>query len=183
MKPILILKSKNGLFVVTKRTNLSMIFRRLILYWRLGPIRSATLILRPLVIRFLATTTAALIRFAFQVYCHIQRSSESELEHHEFLFDANADPREVFINEMLKVLPSSGSIVVYHQTYEMTKLKELASDFPQYAESIRSLLTRIVDLKKVIEETIYHPEFLGSYSIKKVVPVLLRQSVSTITLL
>lgn len=114
----------------------------------------------------------------FQFSCHIQRSPESELEHHEFLFDADADPREVFINEILNVLPSSGSIVVYHQTYEMTKLKELANDFPQYADSLRSLLPRIVDLKKVIEESIYHPEFLGSYSIKKVAPVLLGQDVS-----
>ncbi len=114
----------------------------------------------------------------FQFSCHIQRSPESELEHHEFLFDTNADPRETFINKMLKVLPPSGSIVVYHQTYEMTKLKELANDFPQYADSIRFLLPRIVDLKKVIEECIYHPEFLGSYSIKKVAPVLLGQDVS-----
>lgn len=114
----------------------------------------------------------------FQFSCHIQRSPESELEHHEFLFDADADPREAFINEMLKVLPYSGSIVVYHQTYEMTKLKELANDFPQYAESIKSFLPRIVDLKKVIEESMYHPEFLGSYSIKKVAPVLLGQDVS-----
>ena len=114
----------------------------------------------------------------FQFSCHIQRSSESELEHHEFLFDADTDPREAFINEMLKILPSSGSIVVYHQTYEMTKLKELASDFPQYAELIRPLFPRIVDLKKVIEESIYHPKFLGSYSIKKVAPILLGQDVS-----
>lgn len=114
----------------------------------------------------------------FQFSCHIQRSPESELEHHEFLFDADADPREAFINEMLKVLPSSGSIVVYHQTYEMTKLKELSNDFPEYAESINSLLPRIVDLKKVIEESVYHPEFLGSYSIKRVAPVLLGQNLS-----
>ena len=114
----------------------------------------------------------------FQFSCHIQRSPDAELEHHEFLFDADTDPREAFINEMLKVLPSSGSIVVYHQTYEITKLKELAKDFPQYAASINSLLPRIVDLKKVIEESVYHPEFLGSYSIKKVAPALLGQDVS-----
>lgn len=114
----------------------------------------------------------------FQFSCHIQRSPESELEHYEFLFDEDSDPREAFINEMLKVLPSSGSIVVYHQTYEITKLKEFTKDFPQYAASINALLPRIVDLKKVIEESIYHPEFLGSYSIKKVAPVLLGQSVS-----
>ncbi len=33
----------------------------------------------------------------FQFSCHIQRLPETELEHHEFLFDADADPREAFI--------------------------------------------------------------------------------------
>ncbi len=114
----------------------------------------------------------------FQFSCHIQRSPDAELEHYEFLFDADADPREAFINEMLKTLPAEGSIVVYHQTYEISKLTELAKDFPQYEALIKSLLPRIVDLKKVIEASVYHPEFLGSYSIKKVAPVLLGQNVS-----
>lgn len=114
----------------------------------------------------------------FQFSCHIQRFSEAELEHREFLFDQDADPRQAFIDEMLKTLPTEGSIVVYHQTYEISKLKELAKDFPQHAASINLLLPRIVDLKKVIEESVYHPEFQGSYSIKKVAPVLLGQSVS-----
>ena len=114
----------------------------------------------------------------FQFSCHIQRFSEAKLEHHEFLFDQDADPRETFINEMLKTLPAEGSIVVYHQTYEISKLTELAKDFPQYEALINSLLPRIVDLKKVIEASVYHPEFLGSYSIKKVAPVLLGQNVS-----
>ncbi len=114
----------------------------------------------------------------FQFSCHIQRSPDAELEHHEFLFKEDADPRKVFIKEMLKTLPTEGSIVVYHQTYEISRLKELAKDFPEYATSINSLLPRIVDLKKVIEESVYHPEFLGSYSIKKVAPVLLGQNVS-----
>ena len=95
-----------------------------------------------------------------------------------FYLIEDADPREAFINEMLKTLPAEGSIVVYHQTYEISKLTELAKDFPQYEALIKSLLPRIVDLKKVIEASVYHPEFLGSYSIKKVAPVLLGQNVS-----
>ncbi len=40
--------------------------------------------------------------------------------------------------------------------------------------SYKSRLTpSFVDLKKVIEKYIYHPDFLGSFSIKKVGPVLL----------
>lgn len=114
----------------------------------------------------------------FQFSCHIQRNQNSELEHHEFLHDENDDPRLAFIKKMLEVIPPSGSIVVYHQTYETSRFKELARDFPEYAEAINALIPRIVDLKKVIMDTVYFPEFLGSFSIKTVAPVLLGEQAS-----
>ena len=76
---------------------------------------------------------------------------------------------------MLEVIPQSGSIVVYHQTYEISRFKELARDFPEYAQAINDLIPRVVELKKVIMDTIY---YLGSFSIKKVAPVLLGDQVS-----
>jgi len=109
----------------------------------------------------------------FQFSCHIQRDENSELEHFEFLHDKNNDPRLAFIQKMLEVLPQSGSIVVYHQTYEISRFKELARDFPENAQAINDLILRVVDLKKVIMDTVYYPGFLGSFSIKKVAPVLL----------
>jgi Domain of unknown function(DUF2779) len=109
----------------------------------------------------------------FQFSCHIQRDENSELEHYEFLHDENNDPRLAFIQKMLEVIPQSGSIVVYHQTYEISRFKELARDFPDYAQAINDLIPRVVDLKKVIMDTVYYPGFLGSFSIKKVAPVLL----------
>ena len=109
----------------------------------------------------------------FQFSCHIQRDENSELEHYEFLHDENNDPRLAFIQKMLEVIPQSGSIVVYHQTYEISRFKELARDFPEHAQAINDLIPRVVDLKKVIMDTVYYPGFLGSFSIKKVAPVLL----------
>jgi predicted DNA-binding protein YlxM (UPF0122 family) len=79
---------------------------------------------------------------------------------------------------MLEVIPLSGSIVVYHQTYEISRFKELARDFPDYTQAINDLIPRVVDLKKVIMDTVYHPAFLGSFSIKKVAPVLLGDQAS-----
>jgi hypothetical protein len=114
----------------------------------------------------------------FQFSCHIQQDENSELEHYEFLHDENNDPRLAFIQKMLEVIPQSGSIVVYHQTYEISRFKELARDFPQYARAINDLILRIVDLKKVIMDTVYYPAFLGSFSIKKVAPVLLGEGAS-----
>lgn len=109
----------------------------------------------------------------FQFSCHIQRDENSELEHYEFLHDKNCDPRLAFILKMLEVIPQNGSIVVYHQTYEISRFKELVRDFPEYAQAINDLIPRVVDLKKVIMDTVYYPGFLGSFSIKNVAPVLL----------
>ncbi len=114
----------------------------------------------------------------FQFSCHIQRNENSELEHYEFLHDENNDPRLAFIQKMLEILPQNGSIVVYHQTYEVSRFKELARDFPDYAQVINDLIPRVVDLKKVIMDTVYYPGFLGSFSIKKVAPVLLGDQAS-----
>ena len=114
----------------------------------------------------------------FQFSCHIQRDENSELEHYEFLHDENNDPRLAFIQKMLEVIPQRGSIVVYHQTYEISRFKELARDFPEYAQAINDLIPRVVDLKKVIMDTVYYPAFLGSFSIKKVAPVLLGEEAS-----
>ena len=79
---------------------------------------------------------------------------------------------------MLEAIPQSGSIVVYHQTYEISRFKELARDFPEHAQAINDLIPRVVDLKKVIMDTVYYPAFMGSFSIKKVAPVLLGNQAS-----
>ncbi len=109
----------------------------------------------------------------FQFSLHIQHEPGGNLEHLEFLYDDADDPREAFIQNMLEALPRDGVIVVYHQTYELTKLKELKRDFPAYGDRLDDIIRRVVDLKKVIEETVFDPEFLGSFSIKRVAPVLL----------
>lgn len=114
----------------------------------------------------------------FQFSCHVQQDENSELEHYEFLHDENNDPRPSFIQKILEVIPQSGSIVVYHQTYEISRFKELARDFPEYAQAINDLILRVIDLKKVIMDTVYYPAFLGSFSIKKVAPVLLGREAS-----
>lgn len=114
----------------------------------------------------------------FQYSCHIQKSADADLEHHEFLFDGKGDPCPAFIDHLLKTMPDKGAIVVYHKTYELNRLKELAEDFPEFATQLTNFISRIVDLKKVIEDHIYYPEFQGSFSIKKVAPALLGDEAS-----
>ena len=104
---------------------------------------------------------------------HIRNSKDEDLKHKEFLGDGISDPRIELIKAMIRDLGTTGTILVWNQTFEITRLKELARDFPQYASKINSILERIVDLMVPFRnKSIVFPEFNHSYSIKKVLPVL-----------
>jgi len=68
---------------------------------------------------------------------------------------------------------SEGSIVVY-TSFEKTIINGLAELFPDLGVELGKLVGRLVDLYQIIRENYYHPEFHGSYSIKKVLPTLVK---------
>ncbi|HNW75177.1 MAG TPA: DUF2779 domain-containing protein, partial [Bacteroidales bacterium] len=109
----------------------------------------------------------------FQFSLHVQRVENADPEHYEFLGTPPADPRPAFIEELLAKLDNAGSIVVWNKTFECTRLKEIARDFPHYQEQIEGLLERVVDLMVPFRRKhIYTPEMNGSYSLKAVLPAL-----------
>lgn len=114
----------------------------------------------------------------FQFSCHSKTSEESPYTHVEYLYESEGDPRPSFIEELIQTVPGRGSVVVYHASYESTRLKELAADFPEHEEKLNSIKNRLVDLEVIIKEGIYSPEFMGSFSIKKTAPAILGQDAS-----
>lgn len=109
----------------------------------------------------------------FQYSMHIQKKKNAELDHVYFLGDGKNDPRVDLIKQLLIHVGPKGSIVTWNKTFEITRLKELARDFPKYQKEINSIIERVVDLMVPFrKKTINHPDFGGSYSIKKVLPVL-----------
>jgi hypothetical protein len=109
----------------------------------------------------------------FQYSLHIQETKNGDLNHKEFLGDGISDPRIGLINALIADLGTSGTVLVWNQTFETIRLKELARDFPQFTNEINLILDRIVDLMVPFRnKSIVFPEFNHSYSIKKVLPVL-----------
>jgi hypothetical protein len=109
----------------------------------------------------------------FQYSLHIQRAKGRELEHVEFLGDGIKDPRVPLIKELLNSFEKNGSIIVWNQTFEISRLKELARDFPEFELEIFEVIERVVDLMVPFrKKQYYHPDFNESYSIKKILPVL-----------
>jgi len=82
-----------------------------------------------------------------------------------------------------------GSILVYNEAFEKTRIKELAKFYPEYANRLHDINSRLFDLLHVVKtnsklftalgydseraKTInyYHEDLAGSFSIKKVLPI------------
>jgi len=108
----------------------------------------------------------------FQYSLHILYE-DGKLVHKEFLGEETSDPREDLINCMLNDFETSGSIIVFYQTFEINRIKELAADFPKYSDDLLSLLPRFTDLLIPFRDLgYYHPKFNGSFSIKSILPAL-----------
>ena len=90
----------------------------------------------------------------------------------EFLADPTCDCRRKLAESLLAVLGDQGSVIVYHAAFERGQLARLANLFPDLAARLNAVIGRLFDLEVVIRHGYYHPEFRGSYSIKRVLPVL-----------
>ncbi|MHA1435301.1 MAG: DUF2779 domain-containing protein [Candidatus Heimdallarchaeota archaeon] len=113
----------------------------------------------------------------FQFSLHELREDGAELPHYEFLYDGCGDPRKEFIEELQKVLGETGSIIVYNQTFEIKRLKELAEFLPEYKEWVEATIARIVDLLIPFRNFYYYnPKQKGSASIKAVLPAIVGDS-------
>ncbi|MBU0457311.1 MAG: DUF2779 domain-containing protein [Nanoarchaeota archaeon] len=100
-------------------------------------------------------------------------------KHFEFLANDNSDPREKFLVELRTVLGSSGSIIVYNQSFEISRLKELADAYPDYKKWVSEVIDRVVDLWFPFKNFYYYnSEQHGSASIKDVLPAITEKDYS-----
>src|SRR5579863_7336858 len=108
----------------------------------------------------------------FQWSVHVRREPAAELEHFEFLAENDRDPRPAFLESLYKILGQYGHIVVYNQSFESERLTELARWLPEFDGPVRNIQSRLWDLLAVLRAYVYHPQFMGSFSLKSVLPPL-----------
>ncbi len=101
---------------------------------------------------------------------HIELES-GEIIHHEFLHGDATEPRKRWAESLIESLGGTGTIVVY-SSYEEAMMRQVAEVFPEFREAFSAIMKRLWDLHPVIKEHYYHPAFLGSYSIKSVLPAM-----------
>ena len=110
----------------------------------------------------------------FQYSLHVIRGENEEVEHREFL--AEIDDKDFirhFAESMIKDIPDNGSVIVYNQSFEHTRINELARMFPDLEEELMRINSNMVDFEVPFSKRQYYiKEMQGSSSIKKVLPAL-----------
>ncbi len=111
----------------------------------------------------------------FQFSLH-QLCASGELKHVSFLNLTGVDPSEAFAIALVQACGSEGTIYGYNTGFEMACLKELARRWPQLGEPLEAIAARLVDFMPLMRRYTYHPSQQGSWSLKKVVPAWLPES-------
>lgn len=106
----------------------------------------------------------------FQYSLHVEQK-DGTLSHMDFF--ATGDCREAFIESLLENIPKKGSILVYNmEGAEKLRLVQLGMQFPQYAQRLEEVYSRMIDLSKPFEQGLYYDNRMrGHYSLKSVLPV------------
>ncbi len=109
-------------------------------------------------------------RLPFQWSCHIERAP-GVMEHKAFLDLSGDPPMRALAEQLITDLESEGPILMY-TSYERGVIEGLATMFPDLASSLEAIIARLVDLYPVTRANYYHPDMLGSWSIKAVLPTI-----------
>ncbi|TAK13780.1 MAG: DUF2779 domain-containing protein [Anaerolineae bacterium] len=110
----------------------------------------------------------------FQVSVHALLTVDAELSKHEFLGSGPEDPARLLVESLTKFGELPGTVVVWNQSFEMSRNREMAERYPEWTEYLGALNARVFDLMTVFSQQHFvHPGFRGSNSIKRVLPALI----------
>jgi hypothetical protein len=126
----------------------------------------------PAIPRFVGYKPYQQIPFQFSV--HRLDTPTAELVHEEFLYTGRDDPSPLFALALREKIGKVGNVVVWNKTFEQSHVnKHLAIRIPEYADFLNDINSRMFDLMTIFSKQLHiHPDFHGSASIKKVLPVL-----------
>ena len=109
----------------------------------------------------------------FQYSLH-KLDKEGILTHTEYLHLAHSNPTLPLVKQLVKDIGTSGTVLVWYESFEKGRNKELGEMYPEYKDAMEKLNSRVVDLIIPFAEGWYvDKDFFGSTSIKKVMPVLI----------
>ena len=100
-----------------------------------------------------------------------EEGNHGELRHAEFLNTSGEPPMRELAESLVECLGDSGPVLMY-TSYEQKVLEGLIGLFPDLADPLQEIINRLWDLHPIVKQNYYHPDMLGSWSIKAVLPTI-----------
>lgn len=117
--------------------------------------------------------TTPYMQIPFQYSLHYYESEEANLQHTEFLAEANTDPRRKLAERLVKDIPKNTCVIAFNSMFERMVIKNLAHLYPDLKEHLMNIYHNIQDLMIPFKNRSYYTKDMnGSYSIKYVLPAL-----------
>ncbi len=113
------------------------------------------------------------MQIPFQYSLHYILQEKGEVEHKEFLAEADIDPRRSLAEKLVEDIPLNVTTLAYNMSFEKTVIKNLANLYPDLKEHLMNIHDNIKDLMIPFKERYYYTKDMhGSFSIKYVLPAL-----------
>src|SRR5213596_1026294 len=106
-----------------------------------------------------------------QFSCHAEERGRG-LVHYEWLADGAGDPRPALAEALVAACAGARKVVAYYASFERDCIRQLAEAVPRLAKELQRIEKKLVDLLPLVRNHVYHPEFGGSFSIKRTLPAL-----------
>ncbi|MBQ3272915.1 MAG: DUF2779 domain-containing protein, partial [Solobacterium sp.] len=109
----------------------------------------------------------------FQYSLHYQLEKGGKLYHKEFLAYPGKDPRRDVAERLCLDIQADACVLAYNMAFEKTRIKKLASLYPDLSEHLMSIHDNMKDLIIPFQKRWYYTKAMqGSFSIKYVLPAL-----------
>jgi hypothetical protein len=100
-----------------------------------------------------------------------ERGPDGRYTHAEHIAAPEPDPRYK-VAEALVEATRGADVVLMYTPFERTQIRMMQEMNPSLAGELAALEGKLQDLKKVVYDHVYHPDFGGSFSLKDVLPAL-----------
>jgi hypothetical protein len=107
-----------------------------------------------------------------QFSCHRQDGHDG-FAHYEWLADGPGDPRAILAERLIESCSGARTVLAYNASFERSCLQRMASALGgDLARGLGDIESRLEDMLPLVRDHVYHPDFRGSFSLKRVLPVL-----------
>jgi predicted RecB family nuclease len=100
-------------------------------------------------------------------FSYHERQPDGTYTHAAFLAEGPDDARPKLAKAMVRATAKADRVVTY-TGFEKTRIRDLQRAVPELTKGLEALEAKLIDLHPVVKNCVYHPDFRGSFSLKRI---------------